>query len=179
MMKRILVFGTLVLALTASTAEAQRSSRRDGGPVELGIDAGITFGLDNPHFTLVSLPTQAFRVGYFLNDRFELEPRVSITSVSGGGNSVTAYSLEAGLLWQPDGDRVGKGLYFRPFVGLVGVSVSGGGGGDNNSGLVGIGAGLKLPFADRRMATRLEANYSHSDGTNLLGLLFGLSWFTR
>lgn len=177
MMKRILVFGTLVLALTASTAEAQRSSRRDGGPVELGIDAGITFGLDDPHFTLVSLPTQVFRVGYFLNDRFELEPRVSITSASGGGNTFTAYSLEAGLLYQPHGDRVGKGLYFRPFVGLVGVSVSGPG--DDNTGVVGIGAGLKLPFADRRMATRLEANYSHSDGANLLGLLFGLSWFTR
>ncbi|HMG12249.1 MAG TPA: hypothetical protein VK571_03665, partial [Gemmatimonadaceae bacterium] len=64
-----------------------------------------------------------------------------------------------------------------PFLGIIGVSVDGPG--DDNTGVVGIGAGLKLPFADRRLATRLEANYSHSDGSNLLGLLFGLSWFTR
>ena len=178
MKKRLLLLGALSFALVAPVAEAQRGPRRSGGPIELGIDGGITFGLDNPTFTLISLPVQAFRVGYFLNDRFEIEPRISITSASGGGNSATAYSLETGLLYQPHGDRVGKGLYFRPFLGLVGVSVSGGGG-DNNAGVVGIGAGLKLPFADRRMATRLEANYAHSDGTNLLGLLFGLSWFTR
>jgi hypothetical protein len=178
MMKRLFVLGALALAMTASTADAQRSSRRSsGGPIELGIDGGITFGLDDPHFTLVSLPVQAFRVGYFLNDRFEIEPRLSLTSVSGGGSTVSAYSLGLGLLYQPSGDRVGKGLYFRPFVALNGVSVSGPGGG--NSGEAGIGVGVKLPFNDRRLATRLEANYSHSDGSNLIGLLFGLSWFTR
>jgi hypothetical protein len=177
MTKRFLLLGALSLALVAPVAEAQRGSRGSSGPVELGIDGGITFGLDDPNFTIVSLPTQVFRVGYFLNDRFEIEPRLSVTSASGGGTSITAYSFEAGLLYQPHGDRVGKGLYFRPFVGIVGASVSGGG--DDNTGVVGIGAGLKLPFADRRLATRLEANYSHSDGSNLLGLLFGLSWFTR
>jgi hypothetical protein len=178
MMKRLLLLGALALAMTASAADGQRSSRRGSeGQIELGIDGGITFGLDNPHFTLVSLPVQVFRVGYFLNDRFEIEPRLSLNSVSGGGATVSVYTLGLGLLYQPNGDRIGKGLYFRPFAALNGVSASGPGG--DNSGEVGIGVGVKLPFDDRRLATRLEANYAHSDGANLIGLLFGLSWFTR
>ena len=179
MTKRIFVFGALALALTASTADAQRSSRRGGGQIELGIDGGLNIGLDDPKGTLLQIPFQAFRVGYFLNDRWEIEPQVAIVSQSGdgGGGSFTAYTLEAGLLYQPNGDRVGKGLYFRPFVGVSGFTVPGPG--DDHTTAAGIGLGVKLPFADRRLATRLEANYIRSDDSNVIGLLFGLSWFTR
>ena len=181
MMKRFLILSALSLALTAPAAEAQRASHRGSGPIELGIDGGVTFGLGNGSGTIVSLPTQVFRLGYFLNENVELEPRVSINSISSGGASVTAYSMEAGVLFQPAGDRVGKGLYLRPFLGVSGVNVSGGGG-NNNSGYAGAGFGLKLPFADRRLATRMEANYAHGfsgGGSNLIGLLIGLSFFTR
>jgi len=85
MMKRLLVLGILALALTAPAAGAQRASHRGSGPIELGIDGGVTFGLDNPKTTIVALPTQVFRLGYFLNDNVEIEPRVSINSASGGG----------------------------------------------------------------------------------------------
>jgi hypothetical protein len=47
---------------------------------------------------------------------------------------------------------------------------------------MGLGVGLKIPFSDRRLATRMEANYSHgfsNGGSNLIGLLIGLSFFTR
>ena len=181
MMKRFLSLGALAVALIAPAAEAQRASHRDSGPIELGIDGGVTFGLDNPNTTIVSLPTQVFRLGYFLSNNVEVEPRVSINSASGGGVSVTAYSLEAGVLFQPAGDRVGKGLYLRPFLGVSGLNVSGPGG-NNNSGYAGAGFGLKLPFADRRLATRMEANYAHGfsgGGSNLIGVLIGLSFFTR
>ena len=181
MMKRFLILGALAVALIAPAAEAQRASHRDSGPIELGIDGGVTFGLDNPNTTIVSLPTQVFRLGYFLSNNVEIEPRVSINSASGGGVSVTAYSLEAGVLFQPAGDRVGKGLYLRPFLGVSGLNVSGPGG-NNNSGYAGAGFGLKLPFADRRLATRMEANYAHGfsgGGSNLIGVLIGLSFFTR
>jgi hypothetical protein len=178
MMKRILVLGALALVFTASTADAQRSSRGGRGTIELGIDGAVTFGLDDPSFTLIELPVQLFRVGYFLNDRFEIEPQISIISGSGGGGgSATVYRLGAGLLWQPNGDRVGKGLYFRPFVGVTGFTVSGPG--DDHAAEAGIGVGLKLPFNDRRLATRLEANYTRADESNQIRLLFGLSWFTR
>jgi len=177
MMKRILVLAVAV-ALIAPAAGAQRTSRN--GSLELGIDAGLTFGVGNSSGTLFSLPTQVFRLGYFLSDKLEFEPRFSINSISGGGNTVSTYNLEAGLLLIPDGDRVGKGLYLRPFVGVAGISVSGGN--SSNSGDVGVGVGLKLPFADRRLATRLEANYDHGfsgGGSNTIGLLAGLSFFTR
>jgi hypothetical protein len=42
--------------------------------------------------------------------------------------------------------------------------------------------GLKLPFDDRRLATRMEAAYSHTfgnGGANAIGVLIGLSFFTR
>jgi hypothetical protein len=53
---------------------------------------------------------------------------------------------------------------------------------DSHSGYAGAGFGLKLPFADRRLATRMEANDSHGfsgGGSNLIGVLIGLSFFTR
>lgn len=180
MMKRLFVLGALVLALTAPAAGAQRASHRSSGQIELGIDGGITFGLDDPTFTVVALPTQSFRLGYFLSDNVEIEPRFSINSVSVSGGSLTLYSLEGGVLFQPHGDRVGNGLYLRPFAGFSGVSVSGPG--DSNSGHAGVGLGVKLPFADRRLATRMEANYAHGfsgGGTNTIGVLIGLSFFTR
>jgi hypothetical protein len=180
MMKKLLVLGAVALALIAPAAGAQRTSHNGSGPIELGIDAGLTFGIGNSSGTLFSLPTQVFRLGYFLSDKLEFEPRFSINSISGGGSTVSTYNLEAGLLLIPDGDRVGKDLYLRPFVGVAGISVSGGN--SANSGDVGVGVGLKLPFADHRLATRLEANYDHGfsgGGSNTIGLLAGLSFFTR
>jgi len=44
------------------------------------------------------------------------------------------------------------------------------------------GVGVKLPFADRRLATRMEANYVRdfdNGETNEIGVLIGLSFFTR
>jgi hypothetical protein len=179
-MKKFLVIGAATLALTAHVAEAQRGSHRGSGQIELGIDGGISFGLDNPNVTVVSLPLQDFRFGYFLNDRVEIEPRFSINSVHTDAGSITTYDFEAGLLLQPGGDRVGKGLYIRPLVGISGVNATGANG--NSSGYLGAGFGLKLPFADRRMATRMEANYSHgfsNGGSNVIGVSIGLSFFTR
>jgi hypothetical protein len=179
MMKRLLVLSFVALVLAAPGAKAQR--QHASNPIELGIDGGILFGLNTPRTTVVALPVQSFRVGFLVSDNLALEPRVAINSIHGGGASVTTYDFQLGVVYQPDGDRVGKGLYGRPFLGVSGLSVSGAGG-NNNSGYMGLGLGLKLPFADRRLATRMEANYEHGfsgGGSNLIGLLLGLSFFTR
>ena len=177
-MKRIVVLGTIALALSATAANAQRA-RSSGGAIELGIDGGVTFAFSDPNTTIVALPDQSFRLGYFLNDKAELEPRFNLNSAHGGGFSATSFDFELGLLLIPKGDRVGKGLYVRPFLGIVGLS---GDLGDDNTGYAGAGVGLKIPFADRRLAWRSEANYAHAfsnGGSNQLGLSTGFSWFTR
>ena len=177
-MKRLLALSMVVLVFAALPAKAQRSQRST--PIELGIDGGILFGLNTPRTTVVALPIQSFRVGFLVTDNLALEPRAAINSIHGGGASVTTYDFQLGVVYQPDGDRVGKGLYGRPFLGVSGASVSPGG--SNNNGYIGLGVGLKLPFADRRLATRMEANYEHGfggGGSNIIGVLIGLSFFTR
>lgn len=182
MTKKLVVLGVMLLAAASPTAHAQRSSR-GSNPIELGVDGGILFGLDNPKTTVVALPVQDFRIGFLVTDRLAFEPRAHLNMLSGGGARLTTYGFEIGLVYSPAGDRVGRGLYGRPFMGITGFSTSGGGPGTSDSnGYAGLGVGLKLPFADRRLATRLEANYAHgfsSGGTNQIGLLFGLSFFTR
>jgi hypothetical protein len=180
MMKGILFFSAVALCVVASSAEAQRSSRRGSNAIELGIDGGVIFGLDDPKVSIVSLPIQDFRVGFLLSPQWEVEPRFSLTSIHSEGISATDYSMELGALYQPAGDRVGKGLYGRPFLGVSGTSISGGG--SDSNGYAGFGLGVKLPFSDRRLATRMEAAYSHTfgdGGANAIGLLIGLSFFTR
>jgi hypothetical protein len=183
MMKRILFFSAFALGAAASSARAQGLSRGGSNPIEFGIDGGVTFYLGDISGNVITIPVQDLRVGFLVSPRWEIEPRFDLTSVHGDGFSQTVYSIVLGALYQPAGDRVGKGLYGRPFVGLTGSRDSGGGNSTSSrNGLAGIGLGLKLPWNDRRLATRMEANYTHwfgDGGTNAIGVLIGLSFFTR
>ena len=176
MTKRLAVFGCLALLAAAPLAHGQRAVAR---PLELGIDAGLTVGLDDPRVTVVSLPAQSFRAGWFISDKLSIEPKFSFNSVSGGGASFTTYALEVGSLYHHGGYRAGSGLYARPFAGIAGI---GGDAGSDSNGYLGGGIGAKIPFANRRLATRVEGNLAHvfgATGGTGLGILFGLSFFTR
>jgi hypothetical protein len=180
MIKSLLVLFAATLVIAAPTAKAQRSSQRGSTPIELGIDGAIIFELDAPHGTALVLPLQDFRIGFLVSDKWELEPRFNLTSIHSGGVSATQYTFELGALYQPAGDRVGKGLYGRPFFGVTGSRATGFA--SDNSGYLGLGLGLKIPFSDRRLASRLETNYAHglgNGGGNAIAVLFGLSFFTR
>jgi hypothetical protein len=183
MMKPVLVLSIAALTAVASSAGAQRSTGGGSNPIEFGIDGGVVFYLGDLSGSVISIPVQDFRAGVLVSPRWEIEPRINLTSFHGGGFSGTAYSVVVGALYQPAGDRVGKGLYGRPFVGLLGSSESGGGTSDSSrNGLAGLGLGLKLPWNDRRLATRMEANYTHwfgDGGGNAIGALIGLSFFTK
>ena len=100
--------------------------------------------------------------------------------MSGGGVSLRTYSLELGALYHFGGYNKGSNLYVRPFAGIAGV---GGDLGSGSDGFMGAGLGIKLPFANRRLATRLEANLGHAftagGGSTGLGMLFGISYFNR
>ncbi|MEX2109344.1 MAG: outer membrane beta-barrel protein [Gemmatimonadaceae bacterium] len=174
MTKRFAVLGFLALALTASAAEAQRATR----PIEFGIDGGIGIFLEDPdNVTVVSIPVQSFRVGFFIDDKISIEPRLALNSLSVGDFSTRSYAVELGALYHFGGYRSGSGIYVRPFVGIEGTS---GDGPSDSDGYLGAGIGVKLPFAQRRLAARLEANYAHvfdTGGSDRIGLLFGLSFF--
>ena len=178
MLKKIGLSILLAVAVSASSLSAQGARSR--GVVELGIDGGVTFVIDAPRSTYVFLPVQSFRVGFFLDDKIEIEPSFHFNSFHGDGAHANEYDFGLGALYSPSGDRVGTGFYIRPYVGVTGVS-----GTDfesSNNRYIGAGLGLKFPLADRRLAFRPEVNYTHSFGDlagNLIGLSIGLSFFTR
>ena len=184
-MRKILTLCGAGLIAFSSSAVGQVSQSGRAGTIELGIDGGVAFGLDDPTTTVVGFPTQDFRIGIFATDWFELEPRLSVYSVHvSGAGTVTTWSATMGLLIMPAGDRGNVSVYLHPYGGAVGASASatGVGSGSNTNGLVGGGVGLKIPFADKRLATRTEVFYEHQfgdSGTNEIGLLLGLSFFTR
>lgn len=166
-----------VLAITASSAGAQQRAL----PAELGLDAGVSIGFDAPRVTIVSLPVPAVRLGFYMSDRVSIEPKAGFQSVHDDAGTLSQYSAEIGLLYHFENMPVGRGVYARPFAGLIGTS---GGGSSDTQTFFGGGLGLKQPFANR-FASRLEVNYSHmtaprgGSAANSLGVLFGISVFSR
>ena len=180
-MRRVLSIAALsILALSAS-ASAQRSSATMANPSpEIGMDAGISFGLGTPSTTVISIPVQQIRMGFFVSPALSIEPSLGLTSFSGGG-TFTLYNIGAGVLYHFSPRRAANQFYVRPFLNVVGAS---GGGTSNSTTIFGLGGGLKVPLRDR-IASRFEANFAHQGaqgGTpaeNAIGLLAGLSFYTR
>lgn len=181
-MRRILSLAALsVLALSAS-ASAQRSGSYSANPSpEIGMDAGLIFGLSTPSTTTFQVPLQRIRMGFYISPVLSIEPTVGFTSFSGGGISGTVYGIGAGLLYHFSPSRAANQFYVRPFLGIDGSSGSIGSGSTVE---FGVGGGLKMPLRDR-IATRFEATFAHEGGKNggpgqdALGLLAGLSFYTR
>lgn len=178
MTKRFLI-GLASLAVAATTASAQN-------PLELGVDAGVAILLDDDPVILVEVPVHSLRVGFPIGTRTSLEPKLSFSSRSGRGATVTEYQAALGLLYHLGSSRYPgayhrAGLYVRPFAGIVGASISNGIDAEESDGFLGLGIGLKMPLVSR-LSSRFEANLAHrfgeGDGTEL-GLLAGLSFFTR
>ena len=172
------VLGLLVVA--SSVASAQRTPTRSAAtaakPWEFGFDAGLSLGLDNQG-TALEIPVQNVRAGYHMSDVLSIEPFGAIVYAKPeGADGATVYNLGVGGLYHFSTDRTATQLYLRPFLNLVGFS--GGGASDSEVGL-GIGAGMKWPRLNGRMALRGEANLSIMDNNNSLNFLFGLSFFTR
>jgi hypothetical protein len=178
-MMRKFFLAIVLLPLAAAQADAQSAAPR---PIELGVDAGITVGLDDDSFTTIDIPVQAFRIGFPLSPRVSLEPKLRLNVLTGEGDTFTTYRGELGLLYHLGSSRYPgayhrAGLYLRPFAGIVGFA----NGTSDSAGLLGAGVGYKMPLVSR-LSSRFEANFAHyfGDGdANELGLLAGLSFFTR
>jgi hypothetical protein len=178
-----------VVALVAVAAGFPAVARSQATlPYELGVDGTVirrfeTFegrGIKSTSdFTSVSLPVNAIRVGLFVTRQIELEPSLSYMRVSTGGDSFSQIdlSIAAPLYFTPD--RTKSQFFVRPVVGLLKVT-----GNDGAQVNVGAGLGVKIPI-DRRIATRLEAEYRHGNQAgaessyNQIGLILGFSVYTR
>ena len=167
------------LAASVSVASAQQTRL----PAEFGVDAGISVSFDKPQVTTTSIPVPAIRLGFYINDRVAIEPKVGLQSFHDNTGSSAAYHAEVGVLFHFENSPVGRGVYARPFVGLGGVTGIGAGSGGAET-LYGGGLGLKVPVADR-FASRFEVNYSHTtaprggQSANDLGVLIGISIFSQ
>lgn len=168
-----ILVGSLILAVPA---------RAQDRPVELGLDAGVSFNISDPNVTTISIPVQDLRVGFFVSDRLSLEPRVALNYLkvedSDALTSITA-ALGALVHFNPDRDR--SQFYLRPFGGLAFVDF-----GDDSETQFSLGGGLgvKLPMAER-FAARLEGAFAHAfetdalAGSDAVSLTVGFSFFTR
>jgi hypothetical protein len=169
------------LVMSAGVAQGQ-GARGQKPPIELGIDAGLSIDFDSPTTTTIAIPAQQIRVGFLIRPRISLEPNFALNVSSGGGSHFTTYQAGVGLLYHfsvPRSDL--KTYYVRPFIGMAGYSSSGTSG---TQAVIGGGFGVKIPLVSR-IASRFEVNYTHAfssgdlDSQNKVGLLAGLSFFTR
>jgi len=176
-----------LLTFCSAAAFAQKSQ-----PIEIGFDASLAsikynYNQNTPNgqrqgsttSTLFAFPIQSVRVGFPLNDRIALEPSLGFMHASTDGLSQTGYDARVALVVALTQDRHQPQWFARPFVGVAhdwqGLL-------DTHTTL-GVGAGVRLPMADR-IASRIEGRYtyysmSNFDGGHELGLYFGLSFFTH
>lgn len=177
-MQKTPLLAIALVVITATTASAQTPK-----PLELGMDAGVTIAFGDLDYTSIDIPASAFRVGFPVGTRTSLEPKLGLHVRSGDGDTFTSYRAQLGLLYHLGSRRYPgayhrAGMYVRPFVGIDGATA-----GDNDvtSGLLGVGLGVKVPLVSR-LSSRFEVNFAHLFGdfdTNEVGLLAGLSFFTR
>jgi hypothetical protein len=174
-MRRVLSLAALsILALSAS-ASAQRSGSMINPSPEIGMDAGISFGLGTPQITTVSIPAQHIRMGFFVSPALSIEPMLGIVSVSGDAGSGTVYNLGVGALYHFATSRAANQFYVRPFVNIVGFS---GEGTSDSEAVFGVGV-REVRLEARRNAVTQRDLESAADGSDGIGLLAGLSFYTR
>jgi len=177
------VFGASVAS--AQRRPAQRASSSAQGYWEIGAEAALTFGLDDPKTTSLQIPVGIVRAGYFMAPEWSIEPFFSFDYVNvDGGGSGTDYTLGVGVPYHLSPSRTESQLYVRPFLAIIGFSVNPDVGPSTSDSDVALGAGIgmKWPKLNGRMAWRGELNFAHlfSDpGQSSIGALFGISFFTR
>jgi hypothetical protein len=165
------------LGLFATAAQAQGTQN----PVEVGIDAQISFGLDDQG-TSISIPAQKVRAGFMISPVMTIEPSLGFYRISNDGSSMSSTALDVSLLYHFSAARTARQFYVRPVIGLTRLGAEFDGEGDSQTDLnIGVAGGMKLPLMDR-VGARVEAefrNYMSDPSVSALNLNFGLSYFTR
>jgi hypothetical protein len=183
---RITVKLAAAVAFALTLAQPAAAQRR----VELGLDAGIVFGLGAQSSVSLNVPGSRFRVGFLTpGSPIALEPALGFSyNKVEGTDGILTYDLQVGAVYHfgpvtidntaTEGGAVRlPPAYVRPFVGVTGFT-----GGDTSDSEISLGAGvgLKVPWR-RDLALRYEANigYGFDNKAARLGALIGLSYFPR
>lgn len=168
----------MLVLVAASVASAQQRRQASTARVwELGADAGLSFGLDDPSVTTLQIPVQNIRAGIHVSDVLSIEPFFGLNYFKIEDlDAVTTYQFGVGGLYHFSTDRTRSQMYIRPALSIVGVSA--GGNSDSEVG-IGVGLGMKWPRAGGRWAWRGEGNISVIDDQTTIAALFGISFFTR
>lgn len=164
-----------LIGLVATAAQAQN-------PVEVGIDAQISFGLDDQG-TSIAIPAQKIRAGFMIAPVMTIEPSLGFFRTSNDLGSFSTTALDVSLLYHFSPQRTARQFYLRPVVGITrsAVDIDGGASDSETDMNIGVAGGLKIPLMDR-VGARLEAefrNYMTDPSVSALNLNFGLSYFTR
>ena len=195
-MKRlsILVAAAFAVVLMADTASAQTK-----GAVEIGVDNGfvvnINSAIESDGFTVqesrtdvsFDLPLLFWRLGFFVNETWSIEPGVGFSYLSFGDDngSLTQLNATANVLY-----NLPSGLFFNAGGTIQWLNIGFGGDSDSESfSQFGFGGGLgyRFPVISEQIMLRFAGQYiylleSEDDGlpasSNILGTI-GLSVMTK
>jgi hypothetical protein len=180
----------LLLALGASVSAAQKKATELTAGVigisHIACPAGgcdgtfivATGGAENGVFS--GLGGGSISLGFYLSPGLSIEPTVSFSRLSGGGETFTIFGVGAAvpLYFAKGWGR--KGPYLAPRATYNSIS----GSGESTTQITaGAAIGTKVPLNDMA-ALRLQANFDYGfpsdlDGTTAFGALIGLSVFLR
>ena len=178
-MRRILSVAAVAIVALSSSASAQRGAASAKPSPELGMDAGIGFQTGTPSRTTINIPAQQLRAGFYITPVISIEPTLRYNRSASSGTSNSSYSIGTGLLYHFSASRAANQFYVRPFLSLVGSTNDNGTTSTSASDMAfGAGVGMKMPLRPQ-IAARFEGNVSSMNDVNTIGLLAGLSFYTR
>ena len=168
----------MLMLVAASVASAQqRRQATTARPWEIGADAALSFGLDDPNVTTIEIPRTSIRAGIHVSDVLSIEPFLGLSYAKFEDvDAVTTYEFGAGAVYHFSTSRTQSQLFVRPELFVAGLSA--GGASDSELG-AGVGVGMKWPQLGGRMAWRGEAGIRFINDNTVLRGLFGVSFFTR
>jgi hypothetical protein len=180
------MFRSLSIAILCSLVFAGQGNAQ-GRPIELGIDLGIEFDIEDVgdetvKTTGISIPLAYLRAAFYASDQVWIEPRMTLLFLDTEDASTTALNVVGGLGVDFQTDPTRARAYIRPFGSLLYVDTS-----DRESATqvsLGSGIGVKVPMLER-LASRLEGGVSYSFENDDFAsgfdihVTFGFSFFTR
>jgi opacity protein-like surface antigen len=172
-----------LLACAASVGRAQKSRGFEwGGDAALLHYSYSLPGGQSSTLTSFTFPVSNVRVAFPTDGPFEPEISAGLTyTKTTGGRSVSDFDGDVALLMELSHDMQGPRWFVRPALGWQRTSVSSAG--SESHATLGAGVGVRIGITDR-IAGRYEARYTYLTAArgvsaNIVGLLAGISIFTR